>query len=80
MELRSRLRRKKIVESSEDDQLDSKVKLTDLPELGEDWDRDVDDFLGEIKKTACIFFGEHLIDVNRDLLARMLRKARNEPK
>ncbi len=38
------------------------------------------DFLGEIRKTACIFFGEHLIDVNRDLLARMLRKARNEPK
>ena len=33
---------------SEDDQLDNKVKLTDLPELGEDWDRDVDDFLGEI--------------------------------
>ena len=38
------------------------------------------DFLGEIKKSACIFFGDHFIDVNRDLLARMLRKARNEPK
>jgi len=33
---------------SEDDQLDNNVKLTELPELGQDWDQDVDDFLGEI--------------------------------
>lgn len=38
------------------------------------------DFLGEIKKSACIFFGDNFIDMNRDLLAKMLRKARNEPK
>jgi hypothetical protein len=34
---------------TEEDVLENtKVKLTDLPELGEDWDQDVDDFLGEI--------------------------------
>lgn len=38
------------------------------------------DFLGEVKKTAYIFFGEHNIDVKRDLLAKILRKARNESK
>ena len=38
------------------------------------------DFLGDIKKSACIFFGEHCIDVKRELLAKMLRKARNESK
>ena len=32
----------------EDDELNRKTKLTDLPELGEDWDQDVQDFLGEI--------------------------------
>lgn len=36
---------------NEDDQLDSTVKLTELPELGEDWDQDVTDFLGEINNS-----------------------------
>lgn len=31
-----------------DEILDRKTKLTDLPELGEDWDQDVQDFIGEL--------------------------------
>lgn len=33
---------------NEDDVLDSKVTTLDIPELDEDWDKDVQDFLGEI--------------------------------
>jgi hypothetical protein len=32
---------------SEDDILDSKVTTLELPELEEDWDQDVDDFISE---------------------------------
>ena len=38
------------------------------------------DFLGEIKKTACMIFSGQTIDVHRDLLAKMLKEARNESK
>lgn len=31
----------------DDATLDRNTKLTGLPELGEDWDQDVQDFLGE---------------------------------
>jgi hypothetical protein len=36
---------------SEDDQLDSKVTKLDIPEIEEDWDNDVQDFLGEINNS-----------------------------
>ena len=39
-----------------------------------------ENYMGEVKKIACIFFGEHHIEMKRDLLAKMLRKARNESK
>jgi hypothetical protein len=36
---------------TEDDQLDRKVTTLDIPELEEDWDNDVQDFLGEISSS-----------------------------
>lgn len=36
---------------SEDDMLDSKVTTLELPELEEDWDNDVQDFLSEINSS-----------------------------
>jgi len=36
---------------NEDDQLDSKVTKLDIPEIEEDWDNDVQDFLGEINNS-----------------------------
>lgn len=36
---------------TEDDVLDSKVTTLELPELEEDWDQEVDDFLGELNNS-----------------------------
>jgi hypothetical protein len=36
---------------TEDDILDSKVTTLELPELEEDWDQEVDDFISDLNST-----------------------------